>query len=66
MHHRKAERVVFRNGIQNFRSFGQSETGNGGSVMPLFCPDAEFSSDVNRQNSVTSKPASGQSHMGNG
>jgi hypothetical protein len=28
MDHRKAERVVFQNGIQGFRSFGQSETGN--------------------------------------
>jgi hypothetical protein len=34
--------------------------------MPLFCPDAEFSSDIDHQNSVTSKPASEQSHMGNG
>jgi hypothetical protein len=34
--------------------------------MLLFCPDAEFSSDIDRQNSVTSKPFSGQSHMDNG
>jgi hypothetical protein len=34
--------------------------------MPLFSPDAEFSSDVDRQNSVTSKPSSGQSHISNG
>jgi hypothetical protein len=34
--------------------------------MPLFCPDAEFSSDVDLQNSVTFKPFSGQSYMGNG
>jgi hypothetical protein len=34
--------------------------------MPLFCLDAEFSSDVDRQNSVTSKPSRGQSRMGNG
>jgi hypothetical protein len=26
--HQKDERVSFRNGIQNLRSFGQSETGN--------------------------------------
>jgi hypothetical protein len=26
----------------------------------------EFSSDIDRQNSVTSKPSSGQSHIGNG
>jgi hypothetical protein len=29
--------------------------------MPLFYPDAEFSSDVNRQNFLTSKLSSGQS-----
>jgi hypothetical protein len=34
--------------------------------MPLFYLDAEFSSDVDRQNSVTSKMASRQSRMGNG
>jgi hypothetical protein len=28
MGHRKAERVVFRNGIRDFWSFGQSEVGN--------------------------------------
>jgi hypothetical protein len=32
--------------------------------MPLFYLDAEFSSDVDRQNSVTSKLASRQSCMG--
>jgi hypothetical protein len=26
--HRKVERVAFRNGIWDFRSFGQSESGN--------------------------------------
>jgi hypothetical protein len=34
--------------------------------MPLFCPGAKFSSDVDRQNSVTSKAFSGQSRMSNG
>jgi hypothetical protein len=34
--------------------------------MPLFCPEAEFSSDVDRKFFVTSKPSSGQSCMGNG
>jgi hypothetical protein len=34
--------------------------------MLLFCPDAEFSNEVDRQNSVTSKLFSGQSHMGSG
>jgi hypothetical protein len=31
--------------------------------MPLFCLHAEFSSDVDHHNSITSKPASRQSHM---
>jgi hypothetical protein len=34
--------------------------------MPLFCPDAKFSSDVDHQNFVTSKPSCRQSCMGNG
>jgi hypothetical protein len=34
--------------------------------MPLFCPDAEFSSDIDCQNSITSKPSSGQSGMSSG
>jgi hypothetical protein len=36
------------------------------SVVLLFCPETEFSSDVDRQNSVTSKLFSGQSSMSNG
>jgi hypothetical protein len=31
----------------------------------LICPGAEFSSDADRQNSVSSKLFSGQSHMSN-
>jgi hypothetical protein len=31
--------------------------------LPLFCPGAEFSSDIDRQTSVTSKPFSRQSPM---
>jgi hypothetical protein len=53
--HQKAERVLFRNGIQDFRSFSQSETGNSWSIPPLFYPETKFSSEVDRQNSVTSK-----------
>jgi hypothetical protein len=34
--------------------------------MPLLCPGAEFSSDADRQNSVTSKSFSEQSRMSNG
>jgi hypothetical protein len=63
MDHQKAERVVIRNGIQDFRSFGQSEMGKCRSVPPLFCPETEFSSDINYQDSLTSKSFSGQSQM---
>jgi hypothetical protein len=34
--------------------------------MPLFCPGAEFSNDIDHHNSATSKPSSRQSRMGNG
>jgi hypothetical protein len=64
--HQKAERVTYQNGIHDFQSFGQSETQMLRSVQPLFYPETEFSSDVDRQNSVTSKPISGQSCMSNG
>jgi hypothetical protein len=56
MDHRKAERVSYHNDIWDFRSFDQSETQKLSSVQPLFCPETEFSSEVNLQNSVTSKP----------
>jgi hypothetical protein len=56
MDHQKALRVSYRNGIQNFRSFDQSEAKRLRSIQPLFCPETEFSSDVDHQNSVTSKP----------
>jgi hypothetical protein len=48
MDHRKAERVGYQFGIQDFRSFNQSEAQRLSSVQPLFCPEAEFSSDVDR------------------
>jgi hypothetical protein len=35
------------------------------SIQPLFFPETEFSSEVDFQNSVTSKPFSGQSRMYN-
>jgi hypothetical protein len=66
MDHQKAERVDYQNGIRDFRSFSQSETQMLRSVQPLFCPEIEFSSDFARQNSITSKPLSGQSSMSNG
>jgi hypothetical protein len=56
MDHWKTERVFYRNGIQNFRSFGQSEAQKFSSVQPLFYLGIEFSSEVDLQNSVTSKP----------
>jgi hypothetical protein len=46
MDHQKAERVVYRNGIQDLRRFGQSETQKLSSAQPLFCPKTEFSSEV--------------------
>jgi hypothetical protein len=59
MHHQKDERVSYRNGILDFPSFGQSETQKLSSVQLLFCPETEFSSEVNLQNSMRSKPLVG-------
>jgi hypothetical protein len=66
MDHRKAERVFVQNGIWDFQSFGQSDMGNRRSVPPLFYPETEFSSDINHQNSISSKPFSVQSRISNG
>jgi hypothetical protein len=66
MDYQKAERVVCLNGIRDFQSFSQSEMKNWRSVSLLFCPETEFSSDVDHRNSVTSKPFSRQSRMSNG
>jgi hypothetical protein len=55
MDHWKSERVAYHNGIQNFWSFGQSEAQKFSFIQSLFCPETEFSSEVNLQNSVTSK-----------
>jgi hypothetical protein len=66
MDHRNAERVGYRNGIRSFRSYGQSEAQKLRSIFPLFCPEIEFSINVGRQNSVTSKPLSKRSRMSNG
>jgi hypothetical protein len=55
MDHQKYERVAYRNGIRDFYSFSQSETQKFSSILPLFYPETEFSSEVNLQNSVTSK-----------
>jgi hypothetical protein len=52
MDHRKAERVTYRNGIQSFRSFSQSEAQKFSSIHQLFYPEIEFSSEVNVQNSL--------------
>jgi hypothetical protein len=35
-------------------------------LLPLLCPGAELSSDVDHQNSVSSKSSSGQHRMSNG
>jgi hypothetical protein len=59
MDHQKVERVVFQNGMRDIQSFGQSKTGNWRSVPLSFCPETEFSSDVDHQISVTPKLFSG-------
>jgi hypothetical protein len=56
MDHRKAERVAYHNSSLKFWSFGQSEAQKFSFVQPLFCPETEFSSEVNHQTFVTSKP----------
>jgi hypothetical protein len=66
MEHRKSRRVAYCNGVRSFWSFGQFEAQKLSSIQPLFCPATEFSSKVDLQNSVTSKPFSRQSRMGNG
>jgi hypothetical protein len=53
--HQKTEIVPYRNDIWSFQSFGQSEAQKFSSVQPLFCPETEFSCEVDLQNSVTSK-----------
>jgi DICT domain-containing protein len=63
---RKSERFFYHNGMWDFRSFGQFDTQKLISIQLLFCPETEFSSEVNLQNSMTSKPFSGQSCMSNG
>jgi hypothetical protein len=56
MNHRKDERVVYHNGIQDFWGFGQSESQKFSPIQPLFYPETEFSSEVDNQNSITSRP----------
>jgi hypothetical protein len=43
MDHWKAERVFYRNGIRDLRSFGRSETQNLSSVQQWFCLETGFS-----------------------
>jgi hypothetical protein len=52
MNHQKSERATYRNGIRDFWSFGQSETQKLICVPPLFCPETEFSSEVDLQNKM--------------
>jgi flagellar assembly factor FliW len=59
MHHQKAEKIAYHNGIRDFQSFGQFEIQKLSSVQPLFCLETEISSEVDLQNSVTSKPFGG-------
>jgi hypothetical protein len=46
MDRQKSEGVAYHFGIRDFWSFSQSETQKLRSVVPLFCPETEFSSDV--------------------
>jgi hypothetical protein len=65
MDHPKAEWVSYRNGIRDFQSFSQSEAQKFSSIQPLFCPETEFSSEVDLRNSLTSKPFVGWSWISN-
>jgi hypothetical protein len=56
---RKAERVAYRNVIWYFWIFGQFETQKLSSVQSLFCPETEFSNEVDLRKFITSKPFSG-------
>jgi hypothetical protein len=60
MDHQNSEKVTYQNGIRDFQSFGLSETS--AAVLSR----TEFSSDIDHQNSITSKPLRGQGHMSNG
>jgi hypothetical protein len=66
MDHRKSERVGYRNGIWSFWSFSQSEAQKLDLDQLQFCQEMKLSSDVGRQNSVTTKLLSERSHMSNG
>jgi hypothetical protein len=66
MDHQKDERASYCNGTQDFQSFSESETQKLSSVQPLIYAETEFSSEVDLQNSITSKPLSGQSCVSNG
>jgi hypothetical protein len=55
MDNQKAERVGYRNGIQRFRSFRQSEAQRLNHDQLRFCPEAKISRDIGRQNFVTPK-----------
>jgi hypothetical protein len=59
MYHRKAAKVGYRNGIRDIWSFGQPETQKLSSVQSQFYPETEISSEVDLQNSVSSKPLVG-------
>jgi hypothetical protein len=66
MDHEKAKSVAYQNSIRDIQSIGQSGFQKLRSVQPLFHPKTEFSSDVDHQNFVTSKPLSGHSRISNG
>jgi hypothetical protein len=65
MDHRKAETIAYRNRIHSFQSFGQLEAQKFSFIQPLFHPETEFISEVDVQNSVTSKPFVGWGWISN-
>jgi hypothetical protein len=66
MEHWRDKRFGYHNGIRIFWSFGQSKAQKLNSDLLLFCLEMKFSSDIDRQNSVTSKLIIEWSHMSNG
>jgi hypothetical protein len=59
MDNRKVERVAYRNGIRDFRSFSQSETKKLSFFSPAILSSTDFSCVVNAQNYVSFKPLVG-------
>jgi hypothetical protein len=59
MDHQKGEKVVYRNGIQDSRGFGQSKTQKLSFCSAAIQSSTDFSGVINAQNSVSFKPLVG-------